>query len=211
MPEKPKESFEEIARTWDADQGRVNTALTVAKSIREQVALHEHMRVLEFGCGTGLVAMALRDRVGEIVAVDSSPEMLNQLMEKIAKQQVNDIHPILLDWEEQALPAGPFDLIYTSMTLHHIESHLHLLGIFYDRLASGGSLCIADLFTEQGDFHSDPELIPHFGFDPKLLQEELNKMGFRNLNYRHIHTIRKERENGQVKEFPMFLLCGQKE
>jgi len=65
--------------------------------------------------------------------------------------------------------------------------------------------------TEGGDFHSDPELIPHFGFDPEQLSMELGKMGFNNLRHREIYVIRKVISSGEEKEFPMFLLCGQKE
>ncbi len=124
MP-KQHEPFEDIAREWDADHGRVQTALTVAENLCAQIQLNPAMRVMEFGCGTGLVAMALHHKVAELVAVDSSPEMLNQLKEKIKKQGVQNIRPVLVDWEKEALPAGKYDLIYTSMSLHHIEDNLH--------------------------------------------------------------------------------------
>ena len=79
------------------------------------------LRVLDFGCGTGLLSELLigrADRIGadEILAVDTSPEMLAQLDRKIAHHGWTTIST------SSQLPDGaPFDLIVCSSVLGFVD------------------------------------------------------------------------------------------
>jgi 2-polyprenyl-3-methyl-5-hydroxy-6-metoxy-1,4-benzoquinol methylase len=53
------ERFDQVAGSWDEDPGRVALARAVAEQIRQQVPLMPQMDVLDFGCGTGLLTLAV--------------------------------------------------------------------------------------------------------------------------------------------------------
>ncbi len=73
-------------------------------------------RVLELGIGTGETTRRLLERFpdAEITALDSSPEMVFR-----ARGLVTDVQ---LARMEDPLPDGPWDLVISVLTVHHLES-----------------------------------------------------------------------------------------
>ena len=101
------------------------------------------------------------------------------------------------------------DLIFCSMTLHHIKDAKRLLQHFTDLLNPGGYLAIADLVTEDGSFHEpSAEGIWHHGFDLEKLSTLLEDFDMKDVKSEIIHTIVKEEKNN--KKYPVFLLTGRK-
>ena len=127
------DTFKHSAATWDSDQGRLNTAKTVARAIKNTLPFKVVNYAMDYGCGTGLVSFELL--------------------------------PII-----------------------------------------NGVLAIADLKKEDGDFHSDNSGVHHFGFDPDDFKSMLKEIGFHNISYKTIHTIKKETNKNKYKEFPVFLI-----
>lgn len=64
-----RRDFNAAAATWDSNPHRVRLAVTVAETIMREVPLQERMRLLDYGCGTGLVTLALQSHVGLLYAV----------------------------------------------------------------------------------------------------------------------------------------------
>ena len=58
---------------------RVKLATDVAGAVSAEVRLAADMDVLDFGCGTGLLALQLQPYVRSITGVDSSQGMLDVL------------------------------------------------------------------------------------------------------------------------------------
>lgn len=204
-------SFDRSAAGWDADAGRVDTARKVAQAIRKRVKLKRTMNILDFGCGTGLVSMELIPLVGSFTGVDISKKMLNIFQEKVNNRKIKNVQLLNRDWQSPDFGQDSYDLIYSSMSLHHIAEHLLLLKKFYALLNAGGSLCLADLYPESGDFHSDPKIAAHFGFDPEILANQLIEIGFKAATYEKITTIHKPVASGEMKTFPVFLLTAEKD
>lgn len=73
-------------------------------------------RVLELGIGTGETTRRLLDRHPEarVTALDSSPEMVFRAREL-------GIEQVRLARIEDPLPDGPWDLVITVLTLHHLN------------------------------------------------------------------------------------------
>jgi tRNA (cmo5U34)-methyltransferase len=74
-------------------------------------------RLLELGVGTGETArrvLALH-RDAHLTAIDSSPEMLDR-----AKELFPDAD-LRLARLEDPLPSGPFDLVYSTLAVHHLD------------------------------------------------------------------------------------------
>ena len=202
--------FNESAQTWDDEPRRVLMAQKVAAAIKKEIPITNRMKALEFGCGTGLVTMELVPFLKSITAVDTSEQMLDILKQKIQKSRTKNISPLLTDVLKDGLPNCSYDLIYCSMTLHHIRETDSLIKLFSERLKAGGTLAIADLEKEDGSFHDDNAGVAHHGFTYFELETLFENNGLSNIKAVTVHTIKKEKNNGEVKEYPVFLMQGKK-
>src|SRR5690606_26261990 len=91
--------WEGEAKTWDGDpavrtyaQAAFEALLDVAKS--HSIAL-EGARVLDFGCGTGVLAEKIAHAGGSVIAADQSPGMIEVLRHKVAAQKLSKIFPFV--------------------------------------------------------------------------------------------------------------------
>lgn len=169
--------FDERAATWDDDPDKRERARAVAEAIREAVPLEPHMRLLEYGAGTGLVSQALRERVGAVTLADSSQGMLQVLRAKASDGTIPDAHVWDLDLARDTPGERRFEVVVTAMTLHHIPELPPILRAFATMLEPGGYLCVADLEREDGSFH-DEDFEGHHGFDREDLRAWLEEAGF---------------------------------
>lgn len=198
--------FDSNAREWDSDPKRITRANAVADAIRAAVPLTPAMTALEFGCGTGLLSFALHTDLGPITLVDTSQGMLDVLAKKIAAAGIANMTPLRLDLASAPLPAARFDLIYTLMTLHHVQDTASVLIAFHTLLNPGGHLCIADLDREDGSFHAhEPGFDGHNGFERSSLGDLLSRVGFTDIHFSTCFEMIKEGRN-----YPLFLSVARK-
>lgn len=202
--------FENGAKTWDENPVRVKLAQIVAAAILDRVPVTSEMDAMDYGCGTGLVTLALQPHVRSIVGVDTSPGMLAVLDEKTAAGGLTNVRTILLDPEQTALPDVTFDLIASSTTMHHIKDVSELMTAFHGALRSGGCLCIADLDKEDGTFHSDPTGIEHFGFEQEKMAEWFDEAGFGSVETSTVVDFTRPAQDGTLGEYSIFLTVGRK-
>jgi ubiquinone/menaquinone biosynthesis C-methylase UbiE len=200
--------FDSKARQWDDNPVFQERGLKIAQAIRQAVPLQPQMNALDYGCGTGLLSFPLKDELGTILMADSSSGMLEVVAEKIAALGVSKMTPMKLDLLADPAPAQKFDLIMTSMTLHHVPDTDPILRIFHDQLNPGGYLCIADLDKEDGSFHG-LEVDVHHGFDQADLARRTSQAGFANIQFQTVFTITKERETG-TQDYPVFLMTARR-
>lgn len=203
--------FDEAAKTWAQEPRRVLLGQRMAEVIAESVPLNEDMRVLDFGCGVGLVSVPLAPRVGAITAADNSSGMLAALDERLRETGITNVMPLALPASADALGKGAFDLVFTCMVLHHVENVDAQLRQFALWCAPGGYLIITDLEQEDGSFHEGHQGFVHHGFDPHDLAKRLTALGFRILESRTVHTMKRDRGEEKDKEYPLFLLVAQRD
>jgi ubiquinone/menaquinone biosynthesis C-methylase UbiE len=204
------ERFNSIAATFDDNPKRVDLARAVASAILDAVPLTGRERAMELGCGTGLVTALLASNLGCVLAVDGSGRMLDVRRRKLHELELQNVEPLEGDLANQ-LPTGPFDLIFSSMTLHHIEDVKELFVRIFSRLGQGGRVAFADLALEDGTFH--PEDVPgvmHHGFEATELLRWLETAGFVDLQVRTAHVIKKTRADGSTREYPVLLVTAQR-
>jgi 2-polyprenyl-3-methyl-5-hydroxy-6-metoxy-1,4-benzoquinol methylase len=201
--------FDKVAATWDENPGRVKMANNVANSVLDAININSSMQVLDFGCGTGLLTLRLQPLVASITAVDSSAGMLEVLNKKIESQNLTNVKTQHLDIEQGDVLEGAYDLIVSSMTLHHVRETKSLIDQFYQISAPNGYLCIADLDTDHGQFHGNNEGVFHFGFDRDVMRQTFKAAGFDNIQFQTAAEIVRFVPGG-MRPFTIFLVTSQK-
>ena len=133
------------AASWLLSLGR---APAVRKMTVEMAAAAPGETVLDVGCGTGSLAIALKAEVGassEVTGIDASPEMIEQARRKAAKQGAEvdfRVAPI----EELPFAEGEFDCVLSSFMLHHLPDDVKRKGLAEVRrvLKPGGRFLAVD-------------------------------------------------------------------
>jgi demethylmenaquinone methyltransferase/2-methoxy-6-polyprenyl-1,4-benzoquinol methylase/phosphoethanolamine N-methyltransferase len=113
-------------------------------------------KVLDVGCGTGTLAIALRAKVGpggEVVGLDAAPEMIAVARDKAAKRGADiDFRVALI--EEIPFPDDCFDLVLSSFMLHHLPEDVRQEGLAEIRraLKPGGRFLVVDMAVHGDSF-----------------------------------------------------------
>lgn len=205
-----KRDFDSAAASWDEHPGRVKVAADVARAVVREVALTSDMAVMDFGCGTGLVSIALQPFVRSVTGVDSSAGMLGVFEAKIARLGLGNVRTQYCDLARGDTLSGRYDLVLSAMTLHHVKEIEPLFDQFARITAPGGCLCIADLDPDDGQFHDDDTGVFHFGFERAVLREVFAKAGFEHVEATDAAEAVKPGRDGEVRRFSVFLMTGTK-
>jgi ubiquinone/menaquinone biosynthesis C-methylase UbiE len=205
-----RRDFDKEAAQWDANAFRVNLARDVSAAMIREVQPTQEMTALDFGCGTGLITLALQPLVKAITGADSSTGMLETLNGKIAAQKLTNVRTQHVDFEHGQHLDGSYDLIVSSMVTHHVPNTLELFQEWHKLLLPGGRVAFADLDTEDGSFHGDNTGVFHLGFDRGHLGGLLQQAGFSDIHDTTATVVKKEVEGRGLREFPIFLITAAK-
>ena len=205
-----KWSFDREAANWDHNPIRVQLANDIFKALRDERILKPEMDILDFGCGTGLLTLQLAAVVRSVTGVDSSRGMLDVLEAKIEDGNLTTVKAHYLDLEKGDVLEGSYNLVVSSMTLHHVREIRPLLDRFHDLTTPGGHLCIADLDPEEGRFHGNNDTVFHHGFDRAMLHRVFVEAGFEQVRDRTAAKVVKPASDGTMQSFDVFLMMGRK-
>ncbi|MHB1462687.1 MAG: class I SAM-dependent DNA methyltransferase [Armatimonadota bacterium] len=210
MQDNAKRDFNKEAKSWDDNPMRVQMAQRVADAIVQQLPVSNEMDMLDYGAGTGLVTLALQPLVRSVTAADSSDGMLARLSEKAEASGLSNVKTKLLDLEKEAVPVDRYELIISSMTMHHLQDHRALISNLSTMLKSGGYLAIADLDLDDGEFHTDQTGVMHDGFDRHQIVRLFAESGLEQVTATTANTITREVAGKGLREFTIFLVTGRK-
>lgn len=200
--------FDDYAKKWDTDR-RINRAKIISEEISNSIEINKEYSAMEFGCGTGLISFNLVEKFENITLIDSSKGMIDVVKEKIEKYEVYNMKPYAIDLFNEEI-IEKFDLIYTSMVLHHIQDISGLANKFYTLLNDGGQVIIVDLDKEDGSFHkNEPGFNGHNGFDQEKLKEIFIEVGFRDAESTTFFYDEKKMEGKNIK-YSLFIMKAQK-
>ena len=198
------EHFDQAAATWDLADRRVLLAHAVAEAISLRVPLSRELNALDFGCGTGLVTLELAPKLGSISGADTSPGMLKTLAGKAEIQGI-PVRLMPLDPAGNGELGGPYDLIVSSMTMHHVADVPALFRRFAHHLNPDGQVALADLDEEDGTFHEDKTGVHHNGFLREQIQSWLAESGFREIQLETAAVTAKE-----SRDYSIFLATARR-
>jgi ubiquinone/menaquinone biosynthesis C-methylase UbiE len=168
-----REIFDRMAGGYDT-KIRVHNAKIVSDKIRAELSDTQDKSALDYGCGTGLVGLALADLFKSMLLVDASPPMVAQVQAKILAAHIDTASARCMDFCANP-PAGiSADVILMSHVLLHVPDYPLLLSRLFDVLIPGGRLLLVD-FDKNENITSD---LVHPGFDQPELIRLLRRIGF---------------------------------
>ncbi len=105
--------------------------------------------MLDVGCGTGSLAIAVKTKAGpttEVHGIDAAPEMIDVASRKAAGRKVDVRFQVGLI-EDIPYPDDEFDLVLSTLMLHHLPHDLKRTGFAEIRrvLKPGGRLLAVDM------------------------------------------------------------------
>ncbi len=203
-------NFDQESATWDENPARRKLAKEIAHALSSRISLTSDMEIMDFGCGTGLLTLQLQPLVRAVTGVDQSRGMLDVLNKKIAGSNLKNVNTLLVDLDKGDTLKGKYNIVVSSMTLHHVRDITLLFAQFHDTTAPEGYLCIADLDAEDGQFHGNNTGVFHFGFDRTALRKIFEQAGFRNIKDSTAAEIAKPAHSGEMRRFTVFLMTGQR-
>ncbi|WP_027623373.1 class I SAM-dependent DNA methyltransferase [Clostridium lundense] len=202
-------NFDDSAKNWDTDK-RINRAKIIANEISNSINIGNNYSAMEFGCGTGLVSFNLYNKFKSITLIDSSKGMIDIVKSKIDKSKIDNMFPYCLDITDEDSLNKKFDVIYSSMVLHHIHDIEAIISKFYELLNEDGYLCIVDLDEDDGKFHKKyPDFHGHNGFNQDEFKNILISAGFKDVQSNTFFYDEKIVE-GEKINYSLFLIKGRK-
>ncbi|MDO9034297.1 MAG: methyltransferase domain-containing protein [Methanoregula sp.] len=203
--------FNKAAVLWDKDPGRVQMAKTIADAMINALQPDGTERVMDYGTGTGNIALRIAPHAGRIIAVDSAKGMLEVLKEKLVTDGIINIEPREWSVGQDTAELEVFDMIVSSMTLHHVSDIAAAARTFHELLLPGGRIAIADLDSDNGEFHEAPGIAKHEGIDRKNLQQVFDEAGFDSVRFSQAATIHKTSSStGKPRDFTIFLMTAER-
>jgi predicted TPR repeat methyltransferase len=74
--------FDNVAQDWESKPSSVQIAKSSVDNIIEIVDLKPNFKILDYGCGTGLVGFGLSNETNTVLGMDYSIGMVENLMKK---------------------------------------------------------------------------------------------------------------------------------
>lgn len=201
--------FDEEAKKWDTDF-KIHLAKIASDNIKTFIDNKQFNKAMEFGCGTDLIGINLVDYFKTMTLIDNSDGMIEVLKRKLQINNLKNVDCKNLNILEDNTPLGPFDFIFSSLSLHHVIDTEAILNRFYDLLETGGAICIVELVAEDGSFHRHiPNYEGHNGFDPDDFKNSFEAAGFKNVETKEIYSGVRFVVDKDV-DFKLFILFANK-
>ena len=113
----------------------------------KKFGIEEGMTVVDYGCGPGRYATKFADLVGEkgkIYAIDIHEMAIEAVKKKIAKHNLTNIEPVLVDSYDSTLPDGVADLVCAIDMFWIIKKPTEFLGELKRIAQKDGTLVVDD-------------------------------------------------------------------
>lgn len=164
--------WDKYAKEWESDP---TTALFAEKAFEqlENIINVTNLRVFDFGCGTGLLTQKISPLAKDIVALDASEEMIEELDKKL----LHNVEPVV-DILSRGLIAqhpafrGQFDCVVASSVCGFLDSFEEAAELIYALLEDEGVFVHWDWLAEDESK----------GLTEKRVRKVLSDAGFKSIS-----------------------------
>ena len=116
-------------------------------------------KVLDVGCGTGLLSLKFLEKADcSIIGVDNSPKMMSIFQKKINDLKLsNRINLKLEDASSLNFYLDSFDIVASTVTLHHLKDKYPSIKQIYNILKPEGRFILGDIDMDTTGNVNDPK------------------------------------------------------
>ncbi len=153
-----REWFQDWANEYDNTLGKVKRHQKLLDLVVRESGIQRNDQILDIGCGTGLLSLKFLNKADcTITAIDSSSEMLRIFQEKIEKFHLAEkIHCLQQSAEDMDFKPGRFDIIASTVALHHVKYKEPVIKKICDCLKGGGRFLIGEIDMDTTGRLDDP-------------------------------------------------------
>ena len=148
-----KEEFSRKANTFS--DAVALTDSSVVDRIRSAAGLGVKLRVLDVGCGPGIVAEALAGDGHVVVALDLTPKMVQRARQRCQDAGFFNVHYIIGQAEYLPFKEAAFNAVVTRLTLHHFTDPGVVCSDMARITRSKGRLILADIVSSENADESE--------------------------------------------------------
>jgi ArsR family transcriptional regulator len=187
--DKAREYFDELAGKFGRRYcpGRSWQALAHAL-----ITLLPPLAVADLGAGEGTLSQLLAKNARKVIAIDSSPKMV-EFGSKLAKKHgFKNLEYRLGDIEDPPIAKNSVDLAILSQALHHAIHPQRAIAAAHEILKRGGRLVILDLLSHRFERARELYADHWLGFSEVELHQFLEKNGFREIE---VSVVAREKQS----------------
>jgi ubiquinone/menaquinone biosynthesis C-methylase UbiE len=147
MEDRTRAHYERLAQDYD-DNWVYNPDFIewMTRNILGRLAISRGDRVADIGCGTGLYSKTLAEHANQVLCIDPSAGMLEQLPKSDTLIPVQATAEAIASGDVR-LPYDHFDAVLVKEAIHHVRDRRTVLNGLASMLAPGGRLLVVMLPT----------------------------------------------------------------
>ncbi len=173
-----KDYFDRVAREWDKMRESF-----FSEAVREKAfsvaAIQAGKTAADIGAGSGFMTEGLLRRGIQVIAVDQSEAMLEEMKGKFIAFQGVDYR--VGGAERLPISDETMDYVFANMFLHHVESPAAAIKGMVRILKPGGRMVITDLGEHRFEFLKTEHHDRWMGFKREEVKQWLTEAGLRNV------------------------------
>lgn len=134
--------------------------------------------ICDMGCGNGFYTLQIAKMLGpqgSVIGVDVQPEMLGFLRERMEKDGIENVIPILGSYHNPHLPAESIDLILLVDVYHEFSHPVQMLAAMRTSLKPGGRIVLVEY---RGEDKTVP-IKPLHKMTKRQIEREMSANGFK--------------------------------
>lgn len=132
---------------WPQNSGAARDAWQHPDQALDELGVRNGDVVADVGCGKGYFTRRLARRVGptgKVYAVDLSRRVLNEVMQRAARDHMAQIVTVEGTPHDPHLPTAAFDIVFAMNTYHEWRQHATMLQHILAALKPGGAFALID-------------------------------------------------------------------
>ena len=147
---KDYSSNDEVA-VYDESHAKFRDVPKESKELLDTLSVKPGESLIDFGCGTGVLAIEAARRGLKVIAIDISPAMLSYAKSKATELGVDSINFVESGFLNYQHLSGPVDYVTTSFAFHHLPDYWKTIALknIYKMLKDSGRLYIQDVVIEE--------------------------------------------------------------
>jgi ubiquinone/menaquinone biosynthesis C-methylase UbiE len=143
------QQFGPNAAAYASSAGHANAA--VLEELVALVAPGPRDRLLDIATGAGHVALAFAPRVGQAVALDLTPAMLEQVRSLASERGLSNVSTVQGRAESLPFPDGSFEIVTARLAPHHFADVRAFVREVHRVLVPGGTFLLVDTTVPEDD------------------------------------------------------------